>query len=74
MSLGERVRAMRLAKGYGPTELASLAKVSRSALYLLETGKQARPRAKTTRRLAEGLGVPLAELLGIEPPLERIAS
>jgi transcriptional regulator with XRE-family HTH domain len=64
MTVGERLLHYRLEKGLGGTELAELAGVSRSAIYLAELDK-VRPRAKTLRRLADALGVSMRELLGL---------
>lgn len=65
MTVGERVLCYRLHRGLGPTELAELAGVSRSALYLCEMDK-GKPRAKTLARLATALGVTMGELLGLD--------
>jgi transcriptional regulator with XRE-family HTH domain len=61
MSLAERIRDMRYAKGWGPDELARRAEISRTALYQIETGRTARPRAATLRRIAKALEVPLED-------------
>ncbi len=39
MSLAQRVRDIRYAKGWGPDELANRAEISRTALYQIESGK-----------------------------------
>ncbi len=64
MSLSQRVREYRYAKGWGPDELAGRASISRTALYQIETGKTEVPRAGTLRRIAEALDVPLELLVG----------
>jgi transcriptional regulator with XRE-family HTH domain len=67
MSLAQRVRDMRYVRGMGPDELASLAEISRTALYQIETGKTGLPRAATLRRIAAALKVPMEDLLiGLE--------
>jgi transcriptional regulator with XRE-family HTH domain len=64
ISLAQRVRDFRYAKGWGPDELASRAEISRTALYQIESGKTGLPRAGTLRRIAEALDVSMDELLG----------
>jgi transcriptional regulator with XRE-family HTH domain len=64
MSLAQRVRDYRYAKGWGPDELASRAEISRTALYQIESGKTELPRAGTLRRIAMALDVPMEDLLG----------
>lgn len=62
-NLASRVRELRYTKGWGPDDLAERAKISRTALYHLETGRTERPQAATLRRLARALGVTPEELL-----------
>jgi transcriptional regulator with XRE-family HTH domain len=64
MTLAQRVRDCRYAKGWGPDELASRASISRTALYQIESGKTEHPRAGTLRRIAEALSVSTDALLG----------
>jgi transcriptional regulator with XRE-family HTH domain len=64
MSLAQRVRDIRYAKGWGPDELANRAEISRTALYQIESGKTGLPRAGTLRRIAVALDVPMDDLLG----------
>ena len=64
MTLAQRVRDHRYAKGWGPDELASRASISRTALYQIESGKTEQPRAATVRRIAEALNIPTEALLG----------
>ena len=77
MSLAQRVRDIRYAKGWGPDELANRAEISRTALYQIESGKTGLPRAGTLRRIAVALDVPMEDLLGFEgeteaaPPLNE---
>ena len=70
MTLAQRVRDFRYAKGWGPDELASRAEISRTALYQIESGKTGLPRAGTLRRIAVALDVSMNALLGEdeEPP------
>jgi transcriptional regulator with XRE-family HTH domain len=59
MELSKRIRDLRYAKGWGPDELASRAKISRTALYQIERGNTSKPQAGTLRRISRALGVPL---------------
>src|SRR6516165_10171551 len=68
MSLAQRVRDIRYAKGWGPDELANRAEISRTALYQIESGKTGLPRAGTLRRIAVALEVPMEDLLGDGDP------
>jgi transcriptional regulator with XRE-family HTH domain len=67
MELSKRIRDLRYAKGWGPDELASRAKISRTALYQIERGNTSKPQAGTLRRISRALGVPLEVLLEMEP-------
>lgn len=67
MELSKRIRDLRYAKGWGPDELASRAKISRTALYQIERGNTSKPQAGTLRRISRALGVPLETLLDITP-------
>jgi transcriptional regulator with XRE-family HTH domain len=67
MELSKRIRDLRYAKGWGPDELASRAKISRTALYQIERGNTSKPQAGTLRRISRALGVPLEVLLDITP-------
>jgi transcriptional regulator with XRE-family HTH domain len=72
MSLAQRVRDIRYAKGWGPDELANRAEISRTALYQIESGKTGLPRAGTLRRIAVALEVPMEDLLGFEDQIEPV--
>jgi transcriptional regulator with XRE-family HTH domain len=66
--LSKRIRDLRYIKGWGPDDLANRAKISRTALYQIESGKTELPRAATLRRIARALGVaPESLLLEAEP-------
>jgi transcriptional regulator with XRE-family HTH domain len=67
MNLSKKIRDSRYAKGWGPDELASRAKISRTALYQIERGSTSKPQAGTLRRISRALGVPL-EVLLTPPP------
>jgi transcriptional regulator with XRE-family HTH domain len=67
MNLSRKIRDLRYAKGWGPDELASRAKISRTALYQIERGNTSKPQAGTLRRISRALGVPLEILLTSTP-------
>jgi transcriptional regulator with XRE-family HTH domain len=67
MDLSKRIRNLRYAKGWGPDELASRARISRTALYQIERGNTTKPQAGTLRRISRALGVPLDALLETAP-------
>jgi transcriptional regulator with XRE-family HTH domain len=58
---GERVRALRTAKGYSQEELAFRAGVHRTYLGGIERGER-NPSLKNIAAIAEALGVALSEL------------
>ena len=62
-NLGEKLRALREAKGLTPELLADRAKVSVSFITILEGGRGAeRPSQVILQRIARVLGVPLNKL------------
>jgi transcriptional regulator with XRE-family HTH domain len=63
--LGERVRDLRRGRGLTLNELAELAGVSRAMISKLERGEK-NPTLVVAAKLAEGLGVTLSRLAGIE--------
>src|SRR4051812_29143402 len=71
MDLSRRIRDLRYAKGWGPDELASRAKISRTALYQIERGNTCKPQAGTLRRISRALGVPLEILLDTTAPNDQ---
>src|SRR5262249_3453952 len=74
MNLSRRIRDLRYAKGWGPDELASRAKISRTALYQIERGNTSKPQAGTLRRISRALGVPLEILLTTSASGEGVAA
>jgi DNA-binding XRE family transcriptional regulator len=62
-SVGERVRALRLAAERTATSVAAAAGMARPNFARLEAGRH-EPRLGTLRRVADALGVPLDALLG----------
>jgi transcriptional regulator with XRE-family HTH domain len=72
MNLSKQIRDLRYAKGWGPDELASRAKISRTALYQIERGNTSKPQAGTLRRICRALGVPLESLLERGPGATQV--
>ena len=73
MTLGRRVRHFRLQRDMTLTDLSEQVGVGVSQLSLLENGRR-EPRVSLLRSLADALGVPVAELLAVEPPPDRRAA
>ena len=69
--LGERVRELRRRRGLTLEELAELSGVSRAMISKLERGEK-NPTLVVAARLAEGLGVTLSRLAGMEEQHEVI--
>ena len=63
MTLGEKIRKLRAAKGWSSGELAQNSGVSRAYLWQLETDGKKSPSIQILERLAKALGVPLTEFL-----------
>jgi len=61
--LAAELLRIRTRRGWGAQRVARAAGISRTTLFQLETGRIARPRAKTLFRLARALGVPVDDLL-----------
>ena len=71
----QRLRLIRERKALSQRDLAERSGINRVTIARLETGLQA-PHPRTTRRLAEALGVEPADLMGAEddePLCERAA-
>ena len=62
-TLGERLKAARVAAGLSTRELGKLAGIDHSYLFKLEEDRNARPAADKLQRLAEVLELDPAELL-----------
>lgn len=65
MKFSDKVRYLRLKKGYTQTELANLANISQPALQAYETDK-AKPMKNNAIQLAKVLGVSYDELVSDE--------
>ena len=62
MTLGEKIRATRLAKGKTQKEVGDSAGMADSAIRKYESGVQI-PKIETLRRIAQALGVQIEELI-----------
>src|ERR671916_1099122 len=69
--LGGRVRALRQGRGLTLEELAGLSGVSRAMISKLERGEK-NPTLVVAAKLAEGLGVTLSQLVGMEERREVV--
>src|SRR5580704_7077923 len=74
MNLSKQIRDLRYANGWGPDELSSRAKISRTALYQIERGNTSKPQAGTLRRICRALGVTLESLLENAPGATQVSS
>ncbi len=66
MSLGAKIRALRREKRLSAAELARRAQVTPSFISHVENGRS-EPSIEVLRKVANGLGVPLAELFNTQP-------
>ena len=64
MTLGEKLKALRRARGWTQRELGQRAHVRQALISDLERTKQLDTKSQILRRLADALGVALEELLG----------
>jgi transcriptional regulator with XRE-family HTH domain/predicted transcriptional regulator len=71
-TLGQRIRHFRAASGLTLDELGAGVGIAGSQLSLMENGKR-EPRLSLLTRIAETLGVQVADLLADEPPSPRAA-
>ena len=62
-SLGHQIQFHRGLRGWGPSELARRAEISRTALFRIERGTTSLPRAITLQRIAQAFQVTVDELL-----------
>ncbi|KQV06099.1 helix-turn-helix transcriptional regulator [Leifsonia sp. Root112D2] len=71
-TLGHRIRHFRTRSGLTLDQLGETVDAAASLLSLIENGKR-EPRLSMLQRIADALGVQLAELLSAEPPNSRAA-
>jgi transcriptional regulator with XRE-family HTH domain len=68
---GATVRELRTRAGLSALELSRRSGVARGTLAQLESGN-GNPTVETLYALADALGVPLADLLAVEPPVDPV--
>src|SRR6476661_9547814 len=69
MTLGEQIKRLRKGRGWTRDDLAARAGITGAYLSMLESGKRANPTRDVLLKLAEVLGVSVAELEGEDDPL-----
>lgn len=67
-SLDARLKALREARGITKYRLAKISGVSETYIYRIERGLIENPRRDTLQRLAQGLNITVAELVGETRP------
>lgn len=72
MRIGERIAALREARGWTQTELASRAGVTASAINQIESGLTKRPSIETLFPIADALNVNARELAGIDTDVDDL--
>ena len=68
MDIGGNVKKYRELRGFSLSELAEKAGVSKAFLWEIEQGNSKRPGAEILFKIATGLNVTLADLMGKKPP------
>lgn len=69
--IAHRIRELRLARGYTLDVLAARCQVSRSAISLIERGETS-PTAVVLEKLANGLEVPLTQILRMKQGIHHL--
>jgi len=69
-SIAARLKALREMKGLTKYRLAKITGVSETYIYRIERGSIANPRRDTLQKLALGLEIPVAKLIGDPGPLD----
>lgn len=72
MRIGERIAALREARGWTQTELASRAGVTASAINQIESGLTKRPSIETLFPIADALNVDARELAGLDAEIDDL--
>lgn len=72
--IGDRVRRLRVARGWSLRHLARMTGLNQSYLSKLEAGKVQSPGANAIARLAEAFGVAAGALLGGEEAQPRLSA
>ena len=64
MKLGEKIKYLRIRKGYSQRELARQAGVSSTTVYFLELEKAVKdPHPNTLKKIADALGISIDDLI-----------
>ena len=74
MDIGESISNYRQLRGLTLPQLATRAGVSKAFLWEIESGNSKRPGAETLWKIAEALGVTIADLMGKKPPENAVTS
>ena len=74
MDIGETISNYRQLRGLTLPQLATRAGVSKAFLWEIESGNSKRPGAETLWKIAEALGVTIADLMGKKPPENAVTS
>jgi len=69
-SIAARLKALREAKGLTKYRLAKISGVSETYIYRIERGLIENPRRDTLQKLAQGLNIAVAQLIGDSRPIE----
>lgn len=69
-NLGARLTALREARGLTKYRMAKLSGVSQTYIYRIEKGEIENPRHDTLQKLAAGLNIALAQLIGDTAPID----
>ncbi|TMV49636.1 helix-turn-helix domain-containing protein [Paenibacillus mesophilus] len=70
MRIGERIRVLRLGKGWSISELAEKANVAKSYISSMERDKQNNPSIHMLEKVADALEVPVDAILHNKPERE----
>ena len=73
MDLGERLKALRTAKGYTVADLSALTGVSKPYIWQIEDSRRRNPSGEKLVRLASALGTTVADLMGAPAGIEAEA-
>jgi len=61
--IGEKIREIRMSRGWTQEDLAKIARVTRQSIYLVENDRVS-PTISLLQQIADALGVPVGYLLG----------
>ncbi|OUQ17034.1 hypothetical protein B5E80_18735, partial [Flavonifractor sp. An135] len=68
MTMGERIKQLRLSKGFSQEELGARVGVQKAAIHKYENGLVVNLKQATISKLAQALGTTPGYLLGLEEP------